>query len=149
MRAGKRWTARRPWCSTPHTRLAWAFDAARSYGAAEASLASWLERRGLSPEDVRRELKWGYAYTAGWRVHADRHEVKTSRRRQWAETDELLGEHVRPYQFHSATLESGVLADTAVPEELAALRVAGSASDSPSPASGRRPPSSERSRWGL
>jgi aryl-alcohol dehydrogenase-like predicted oxidoreductase len=73
--------------------------------------------------------KWGYAYTAGWRVDAERHEVKDlsveQLRRQWPETRELLGEHVRLYQIHSATLESGVLDDPAVREELAALRAGG------------------------
>jgi aryl-alcohol dehydrogenase-like predicted oxidoreductase len=37
-----------------------AFDAARSYGRAEAFLASWLERRELGPGDVRVSSKWGY-----------------------------------------------------------------------------------------
>ena len=106
-----------------------AFDAARSYGAAEEFLASWIQRRGLAPDDVAVSSKWGYAYTAGWRVVADRHEVKDlsadQLRRQWRETRELLGEHVRLYQIHSATLESGVLDDPAVLEELAALRAGG------------------------
>jgi len=106
-----------------------AFDAARSYGAAEAFLASWLRRRGLPPGDVVVSSKWGYAYTAGWRVDADRHEVKDltadQLRRQWAETRELLGDHVSLYQIHSATLESGVLDDAEVCEELDALRADG------------------------
>jgi aryl-alcohol dehydrogenase-like predicted oxidoreductase len=106
-----------------------AFDAARSYGAAEAFLASWLARRELGPADVTVSSKWGYAYTAGWRVDAERHEVKdlsaAQLRRQWAETRELLGEHVSLYQIHSATLESGVLDDAAVRDELAALRADG------------------------
>jgi aryl-alcohol dehydrogenase-like predicted oxidoreductase len=106
-----------------------AFDPARSYRAAEAFLASWIRRRGLAPEDVAVSSKWGYAYTAGWRVDADRHEVKDlsveQLRRQWRETRQLLGEHVRLYQIHSATLESGVLDDPAVREELAALRAGG------------------------
>lgn len=103
-----------------------AFDAARSYGRAEAFLAAWLERRGLGPGDVQVSSKWGYAYTAGWRVDADEHEVKeltaAQLRRQWRETSELLGEHVRLYQIHSATIESGVLDDEEVRAELAALR---------------------------
>jgi aryl-alcohol dehydrogenase-like predicted oxidoreductase len=73
--------------------------------------------------------KWGYAYTAGWRVEVERHEVKDlsadQLRRQWRETRELLGDHVRLYQIHSATVESGVLDDPAVRQELAALRVGG------------------------
>jgi aryl-alcohol dehydrogenase-like predicted oxidoreductase len=106
-----------------------AFDAARSYGRAEAFLATWLERRGLGPDDVQVSSKWGYAYTAGWRVDADEHEVKEltapQLRRQWAETSELLDGHVRLYQIHSATVESGVLEDEEVRAELARLRERG------------------------
>ncbi|HKH16458.1 MAG TPA: aldo/keto reductase [Solirubrobacteraceae bacterium] len=105
------------------------FDAARSYGRAEAFLASWLARRGLQPHEVAVSSKWGYAYTGGWRVDAEHHEVKElsaeQLRRQWRETSASLGEHVRLYQIHSATLESGVLDDPAVRAELAALRASG------------------------
>ncbi len=105
------------------------FDAARSYGRAEAFLASWLERRGLAPGEVRVSSKWGYSYTAGWRVDAEEHEVKdltaAQLRRQWRETSELLGDHVRLYQIHSATIGSGVLEDREVHAELAALRERG------------------------
>ena len=52
------------------------YDAARSYGRAEAFLASWLERRGLGRDDVTVGSKWGYTYTAGWRVDVEEHEVK-------------------------------------------------------------------------
>ena len=106
-----------------------AFDAARSYGRAEAFLASWLARRGLAPGDVQVSSKWGYTYTADWRVDADEHEVKeltaAQLRRQWRETEELLDGHVRLYQIHSATVESGVLDDGEVRAELAALRARG------------------------
>ena len=40
------------------------FDAARSYGRAEAFLASWLGRRALAPAAVTVGSKWGYTYTA-------------------------------------------------------------------------------------
>jgi aryl-alcohol dehydrogenase-like predicted oxidoreductase len=43
------------------------FDAARSYGKAEAFLATWLRRRGLGPNEVTVGSKWGYTYTANWR----------------------------------------------------------------------------------
>jgi aryl-alcohol dehydrogenase-like predicted oxidoreductase len=106
-----------------------AFDAARSYGAAEEFLAGWLRRRGLARADVYVSSKWGYSYTAGWRVEAEHHEVKDlgagQLRRQWAETRALLGEHIRLYQIHSATLESGVLDDPAVRAELDAIRAQG------------------------
>ena len=102
------------------------FDAARSYGQGEAFLASWLERRGLSRADVTVGSKWGYTYTADWRVDAAEHEVKdlsvATLRRQLGETRALLGDHLALYQIHSATLESGVLDDAAVHDELARLR---------------------------
>jgi aryl-alcohol dehydrogenase-like predicted oxidoreductase len=106
-----------------------AFDVARSYGRAEAFLASWLERRELTPGDVRLSSKWGYTYTADWGVDVNEHEVKdltaAQLRRQWRETNELLGDHVGLYQIHSATLDSGVLEDREVRAELAALRERG------------------------
>ena len=52
------------------------FDAARSYGKAEAFLASWLANRGLGPDDVTVGSKWGYTYTAGWQISAEVPEVK-------------------------------------------------------------------------
>jgi aryl-alcohol dehydrogenase-like predicted oxidoreductase len=105
------------------------FDAARSYGKAEAFLASWLDRRGLSPGEVTVGSKWGYTYTAGWRVDAEPAEVKdlsaATLRRQLAESRAILGPHLRLYQIHSATLESGVLEDRDVLEELSRLREEG------------------------
>jgi aryl-alcohol dehydrogenase-like predicted oxidoreductase len=102
------------------------FDAARSYGAAEQFLASWLRSRGIAPEAVVVASKWGYTYTAGWRVEAEKHEVKDHSppvlRRQSAESRGLLGAHLDLYQIHSATLESGVLDDRDVLTELARMR---------------------------
>lgn len=103
------------------------FDAARSYGRAEAFLASWLVAR--QPAGVVVGSKWGYTYTAGWRVDAEKHEVKDHTlpvlRRQYAESRALLGEHLNLYQIHSATLESGVLENREVLDELARLRAVG------------------------
>jgi aryl-alcohol dehydrogenase-like predicted oxidoreductase len=104
-------------------------DAARSYGRAEAFLASWLRRRELAPGEVTVGSKWGYTYTAGWQVHADPPEVKDlsvdTFRRQLGETRELLEDHLSLYQVHSATVESGVLDDPAVLAALAELRAGG------------------------
>src|ERR1700733_11218571 len=52
------------------------FDAARSYGKAEAFLGSWLDQRRLTREDVTVGSKWGYTYTANWRTDAEVNEVK-------------------------------------------------------------------------
>jgi aryl-alcohol dehydrogenase-like predicted oxidoreductase len=98
------------------------FDAARSYGRAEAFLASWLGRRELDPRDVTVGSKWGYRYTAGWSVDAEHHEIKEHSlemlRRQTGETRALLGDFLDLYQIHSATLESGVLDNKDVLVEL-------------------------------
>jgi aryl-alcohol dehydrogenase-like predicted oxidoreductase len=103
------------------------FDAARSYGLAEEFLGGWLADR--SPDGVFIASKWGYTYTAGWRMDADEHEVKdlsvATLRRQLAETREHLGSWLHLYQIHSATLDSGVLEDDEVLAELAALRATG------------------------
>jgi aryl-alcohol dehydrogenase-like predicted oxidoreductase len=105
------------------------FDAARSYGRAEAFLATWLRARNLPPGTVTISSKWGQIYTAAWRVEADKHEVKdhsaTTLRRQVQESRELLGSHLALYQIHSATQESGVLDNQEVLEELARLKASG------------------------
>lgn len=89
------------------------FDTARSYGRGEAFLSRWLAARRIPPGEVTVGSKWGYVYTAGWERQADRHEVKIHTvdnfRRQWDETQALLGAHLSLYMIHSATLESGVL----------------------------------------
>jgi aryl-alcohol dehydrogenase-like predicted oxidoreductase len=99
------------------------FDAARSYGRAEAFLASWLASRDV---EVTVGSKWGYTYTADWEIDADPPEVKDlsaeAFRRQIAETRELLGDRLGLYQIHSATVQSGVLEDPEVLEALAELR---------------------------
>jgi aryl-alcohol dehydrogenase-like predicted oxidoreductase len=105
------------------------FDAARSYGDAERFLGSWLRSRQPDGTAITVASKWGYVYTAGWRVEADKHEVKEHSlavlQRQAAESRELLGAYLRLYQVHSATLESGVLENVPVLRELGKLRAGG------------------------
>ena len=103
------------------------FDAARSYGRAEEFLGEWLTRRAIQPEQVTISSKWGYTYTADWKVDAEIQEVKDhsapALARQWPETQTRLGPWLRLYQIHSATLESGVLDDVDVHRQLAGLGV--------------------------
>jgi aryl-alcohol dehydrogenase-like predicted oxidoreductase len=98
------------------------FDAARSYGRAEAFLGTWLREREIDPGSVTVGSKWGYTYTADWRVDADTHEVKDhtlpALLRQRAESVASLAEYLNLYQIHSATLESGVLDDVPVLDQL-------------------------------
>ena len=101
-------------------------DAARSYGRAEQFLASWLAARELSSGAITVGSKWGYEYTGDWQIDAPAHEEKNLSlemlRRQLPESRALLGRHLRLYQIHSATLESGVLDDDSVLAELARTR---------------------------
>ena len=105
------------------------FDVARSYGLAEDFIASWLAGRAITPGSVIVGSKWGYAYTAGWRVEAAAHEIKehslAQLQRQLAESRERLGRHLALYQIHSVTPDSPVLDDEGVLSALAELRVSG------------------------
>lgn len=102
------------------------FDAARSYGRAEEFLGNWLRTRAIAPQDVVIGSKWGYTYTADWQVTADKHEVKEHTlpvlQRQWQESQHHLADYLRLYQIHSATLDSGVLTNTAVLTALMTLK---------------------------
>jgi aryl-alcohol dehydrogenase-like predicted oxidoreductase len=105
------------------------FDAARSYGRAEAFLSTWLATRGIRAGEVSVGSKWGYRYTAGWKVEAEKHEVKDlsveNLRLQADESRALLGSYLGLYQIHSTTLESGVFDDQSVLDELASLKGSG------------------------
>jgi aryl-alcohol dehydrogenase-like predicted oxidoreductase len=105
------------------------FDAARSYGRSEVFLGNWLRHRKIAPEQVSISSKWGYTYTAQWQVQAPVHEVKSHTievlRRQWGETHSELGDFLRLYQVHSATLDSGILENTEVLNTLAEYKAKG------------------------
>jgi len=105
------------------------FDAARSYGRAEQFLGTWLHTRQFPALDVVVGSKWGYTYTADWQINAEHHEIKEHSlevlQRQWIETNDHLEDYLNLYQIHSATLETGVLENTDVLNELARLKQGG------------------------
>jgi aryl-alcohol dehydrogenase-like predicted oxidoreductase len=105
------------------------FDAARSYGLGEKFLATWLKSRAVSPDSVTVGSKWGYTYTADWRIKAKAHEVKehslATLEKQWPESRALLDGYLNIYQIHSATAESGVLENGAVLQKLSRLKSEG------------------------
>ncbi|WP_044213332.1 aldo/keto reductase [Flammeovirga sp. OC4] len=97
------------------------FDTARSYGKGELFLKSWLNQQ----EDTSKLVvgsKWGYEYTAEWNVKAEHHEIKSHTldllKKQWMESVSLLDENLNIYHIHSATLESGVLDNEEVLQQL-------------------------------
>jgi len=129
-------------------------DAARSYGRAEEFLGGWLRSRGRSPDDVTVGSKWGYTYVGDWRLESGVQEVKDLKRatlrRQVGESRALLAPWLRIYQIHSATIESGVLDDTALLDDLARLRrTTGSRSACQSPGRARPARFGGRSRSGA
>ncbi|OON82419.1 aldo/keto reductase [Streptomyces tsukubensis] len=104
-------------------------DTARSYGRAEEFLAQWLDARPDVADDIVVGSKWGYTYTADWRIDAEVHEAKdhalATYERQRAETAELLGDRLDLYQIHSVTPESPALTDKALHARLAELAAQG------------------------
>lgn len=104
-------------------------DAARSYGLAEDFLGRWLASRQPAAGALTIGSKWGYAYVGGWQLDAPLHEIKDlsvgTLRRQIEESRTRLGQRLHLYQIHSATLESGVLEDHRVLDELGRLRADG------------------------
>lgn len=102
------------------------FDVARSYGKAEEFLASWLKARDIKPGELTIASKWGYTYTADWKVDASIHEIKEHSlsilKKQWRESKAILGDYITIYQIHSATLDTGVLQNKDVLLELARMR---------------------------
>ena len=104
-------------------------DAARSYGMAENFLGTWLQARNPRTDAMTVGSKWGYTYVGSWRLDAPVHEVKDlsgdTLRRQIVESRALLGDRLRLYQIHSATLESKVLENVDVLRELLWLRGSG------------------------
>jgi aryl-alcohol dehydrogenase-like predicted oxidoreductase len=103
------------------------FDAARSYGKAEEFLGSWLLKK--NPNNLVIGSKWGYAYTADWKINVENHEIKehslSMLQQQWEESQQALERIPHLYQVHSATLESGILENKGVLKGLAKIKSEG------------------------
>ena len=101
------------------------FDAAQSYGKAEQFLEAWLHKSEES-QHLMVGSKWGYYYTADWKVNAEVHEIKEHTidrlNQQWPESKQRLDPNLKLYQIHSATFESGVLENRLVLEKLEKIR---------------------------
>jgi len=99
------------------------FDTAPGYGLAEELLLDWLQTKNDKAIEVT--TKWGYTYTANFDPNATVHEVKehslSKLKEQWNFSKKLLP-YLKVYQIHSATLETGVLENTAVLEYLSFLK---------------------------
>lgn len=71
----------------------------------------------------------GYEYTADWKVQAEKHEIKehsiSMLQKQWPQSYKLLEDHLKLYQIHSATLDSGVLENKEVLNKLFELKQSG------------------------
>ena len=104
-------------------------DAARSYGLAEQFLGEWLAAHPGRRGQLTVGSKWGYTYTADWRVDAPVHEVKdhsvATFERQWKETLAALGGPPDIYLVHSLTSDSPVLDDPVLLGRLAELVAGG------------------------
>lgn len=99
------------------------FDTAPGYGMAEQLLLDWLEQQ----EDTSIEVatKWGYEYVANFDPNAEVHELKNHSLaqldKQW-KTSKALLPRLSTLQIHSATFDTGVLADDSVLQRLAARK---------------------------
>ena len=99
------------------------FDTAPGYGLAQDLLIDWLAM--TKHTDIVLATKWGYTYVANFEPNAILHEVKEHSlqklNEQWEVSKKLLP-HLKYYQVHSATLDSGVLENQSVLERLFALK---------------------------
>ena len=100
------------------------FDTAPSYGKGESFLNTWNATR--KHQDVVLSSKWGYTYVADWNLgYKGFHEIKehslAKLQEQWKYSKKLLP-NLKLYQIHSATFESGVLANETVLDALYDLK---------------------------
>ncbi|WP_452229171.1 aldo/keto reductase [Lacinutrix sp. MEBiC02404] len=99
------------------------FDTAPGYGLAEDLLLEWLQTK--NDPTIQIATKWGYTYVANFDANAKVHEVKEHSleklKEQW-EVSRAFLPHIKIYQIHSATLETGILNNTDVLKQLAFLK---------------------------
>jgi aryl-alcohol dehydrogenase-like predicted oxidoreductase len=99
------------------------FDTAPGYGLAEGLLLAWLQTK--NDPSIQVATKWGYTYIANFDAKAKVHEIKEHSllklNEQW-QTSKAFASHLRVYQIHSATLETGVLKNDAILNRLAFLK---------------------------
>ncbi|PWG06195.1 aldo/keto reductase [Polaribacter aquimarinus] len=99
------------------------FDTAPGYGLAEELLLEWLQTK--DDDSIEVATKWGYTYTANFDANAKVHEVKehslAKLKEQWKFSKQLLP-YFKVYQIHSTTLETGVLENEGVLNELVRLK---------------------------
>jgi len=99
------------------------FDTAPGYGLAEDLLLEWLQTK--NDPTIQIATKWGYTYVANFDANAKVHEVKEHSleklKEQW-EVSKAFLPHLKIYQIHSATLETGILNNEAVLKQLAFLK---------------------------
>ncbi len=99
------------------------FDTAPGYGLAEDLLLEWLQTKNDPTIEIA--TKWGYTYVANFDANAKVHEVKEHSleklKEQW-EVSKAFLPHLKIYQIHSATLETGILNNTDILKHLAFLK---------------------------
>jgi aryl-alcohol dehydrogenase-like predicted oxidoreductase len=99
------------------------FDTAPGYGLAEGLLLEWLQTK--NDPSIQVATKWGYTYVANFDANAKVHEVKehslSKLNEQW-ETSKAFASHLKVYQIHSATIETGVLKNDSILNRLAMLK---------------------------
>lgn len=100
------------------------FDTAPSYGKGESFLKEWQDT--YQHTDAELATKWGYTYVANWELnYSGAHEIKEHSIEklieQWEVSKEMLPA-LKVYQIHSATLESGVLENKKVLNQLSKIK---------------------------
>jgi len=99
------------------------FDTAPGYGLAEDLVLEWLQTK--NDNTIKIGTKWGYTYVADFDKNAKIHEVKehslAKLNEQWNVSKAFLP-YLSTYQIHSATLETGVLENEVILNQLAFLK---------------------------